>query len=139
MNIMLSIALVRGVDGSIDQDACLAGCKTAITKYVAERETEEATIALAVNDLFDEHKGARLNMPYVQNEALRRLNVQPENFKTLSERVAQYVRDHAQGEKAEDGSFERPDSLFLINKGKGGGVARRADLPVKTDEKTDSK
>jgi hypothetical protein len=125
----LLITLVRASDGSIDQDASLDACSDAIVKYCAERETEEATIADAVNALFDEHKGARLNMPFVQSATLRTLNVQPANYKVLSEKVAQYVRDHSQGEKAEDGSVARPDSLFLIGKGKGGGVARRCDLP----------
>lgn len=125
----LSIGLIRFADGSVDQDATMCACEAAIVKYVAERETEEVTIAAAVDALFDKHLGVRVNMPYVCNEACRTLNAQPENFKLLSERVAQYVRDHSQGEKAEDGSVANPDSLFLINKGKGGGVARRCDLP----------
>jgi hypothetical protein len=129
MATILSIALVLGSDGKTDKAATLASCSDAIDKYTAERETEEETISEAVHALFDQHKGARLNMPYVVGECLRTLNVQPANFKPLSEKVAQYVRDNSQGEKAEDGSVARPDSLFLIGKGKGGGVARRCDLP----------
>ena len=124
----LLIALVLGSDGKTDKDATLASCGDAIDKYTAERETEEATIAEAVGALFDTHKGAALNMPFVCNEACRQLNVQPVNFKTLTERVAQYVRDHSQGEKVGD-SFERPSSEYVISKGKGGGVRRRADIP----------
>lgn len=125
----LLIALVLGSDGKTDKAATLASCDAAIDLYTAERETEEETIAEAVGALFDAHKGAALNMPYVCNEACRSLNVQPANFKTLTERVAEYVRDHAQGEKVGE-SFERPDSEFVISKGKGGGVRRRCDIPA---------
>lgn len=124
----LLIALVLGSDGKTDKAATLASCGDAIDLYTAERETEEATIADAVGALFDEHKGAALNMPYVCNEACRSLNVQPANFKALTERVAEYVREHAQGEKVGE-TWERPESEFVISKGKGGGVRRRADIP----------
>ena len=130
---VLSVSLVAATDGSIDTDASLASCKAEILKYKAARETEQATIAEQVGALFDEHKGATLNMPYVANEALRRLNVQPENFKLLEARVLQYVRENSQGDKIGEGdsaTFERPDSLFVITKGKGGGVKRRGDIPV---------
>jgi hypothetical protein len=117
----LSITLARSSDGSVDESATLAECQSAIRKYVAERETEQATIALAVSDVFDSLKGARANMPYVVNSALRGLNAQPENFKALSERVADYLRSHA-GDRASG-------ALFHIGKGKTGGVTRWADQP----------
>lgn len=108
--------IVRAADGSIDHEASVSQFAGALLKYEAERETEMATVAGAVNALFDQYKGARLNTPFLVGEALRRLNAQPENYKTLSERVTEFVRTSPQ---------------FTIGKGKGGGVARIADLPTK--------
>ena len=99
----LSITLVRASDGSVDESGTLDACKSAVRKYVAERETEQATIAAAVGEVFDTLAGGRANMPYCINEALRRLNVQPENFKALSERTAEYIRQLAQKEQRNPG------------------------------------
>jgi hypothetical protein len=118
----LSITLVRASDGSVDESGTLDACKSAVRKYVAERETEQATIAAAVGEVFDTLAGGRANMPYCINEALRRLNVQPENFKALSERTAEYIRQHA-GDRDSG-------ALFHIGKGKLGGVTRWEDQPL---------
>lgn len=118
----LSITLARHSDGSVDEAGTLAACQAAVRKYVAERETEQATIAAAVSEVFDTLKGARANMPYVVNQALRSLNALPENFKALSERTAEYIREHA-GDRDSG-------ALFSIGKGKGGGVVRWSDQPL---------
>ena len=112
----LNITLARAADGSVDEAATLAECQSAIRNYVAQRETEQATIAVAVGEVFDLLKGGRANMPFVINQALRSLNAQPENFKALSERVADYVRENASEDRASG-------KLFKIGKGKGAGMA----------------
>lgn len=121
----LTVTLVRGTDGSIDVRGSLAAFEAALHKHVAERETETATIAAAVNQVFDNlaKTGARANMPYVKSATLTVLNALPGNFNELGERVAQYIRDNA-GE----------DKLFTIGKGKGGGVARNSDKPAPKPE-----
>jgi hypothetical protein len=119
--ITLSSYVVRAEDGSIDLDATCTKFAGDLLKYQAERETEAEVVGAAVHAVFDQFKGARLNMPAVTSLALQKLNVQPENFKTLSERVQGYIRDHA----GEQGS----GSLFGIGRGKGGGVIRWADAP----------
>lgn len=123
--------------GKVDQDKSEAAFRGALLKYVAERETEGTLIEEAVSALFDQYKGAAINMPAVCSMTAQRLNAQPENFKVLSDRVAEYVRANSQetGNEKEGTLVEHPDSLFIIAKGKGGGVSRRADRPVKTDEK----
>jgi hypothetical protein len=134
MATLITLALVLGSDGKVDKSATLASCDSAIDKYVAQRETEQATIAECVGAIFDQYKGATLNMPFVQNEACRRLNASPANFKVLQDLAADYVRENSQGAKVGEGdsaTVEHPESLFLITKGKGGGVSRRADLPAK--------
>lgn len=123
--------VVRGSDGSVDLEATVTKFQGDLVQFVAERETEQAVIAEAVNAIFDAHPGAAINMPALQTFALQRLNAQPENYTILADRVADYVRENAQGETREDGSHERPGSLFVIKKGKGGGVHRRADMKPK--------
>lgn len=118
----LNITLARAADGSVDVAATLAACQGAVHQYIASRETEQTVIASAVSEVFDALKGGRANMPFVVNQALRTLNAQPENFKALSDRCAEYIRENASEDRASG-------KLFKIGKGKGGGVTRWADQP----------
>ena len=129
MNINFASYVVRFTDGSIDQDGTIEKFASDLIRYEAERETEMATIGSAVHALFDQFLGARLNTPYVTGEVLRRLNVQPENYKVLHDKVVDFIRSNSQGKTADDGTVENPSSVFVIGKGKGGGIARRCDLP----------
>jgi hypothetical protein len=131
MNIVIGSYAVRSVDGSIDHEATLGKFAGDLLQFEAEQEQQSAEIGAAVHALFDQFKGARLNMPYLTGEVLRRLSATPENYKALTEKVQGFVRSQSQGETADDGTVERPNSVFIIGKGKGGGVARRADLPKK--------
>ena len=119
--------LVRGSDGSVDLDASAAKFNAALLTHCAEREMEQATIADAVDAAFEKYSALeRINMPALVTFALNRLNSQPENHKVLELKIQTYVRENSQGEVADDGTQERPDSKFLIGKGKGGGVGLRA-------------
>lgn len=117
--INLSSYVVRTDDGSIDHDATVAKFSGELVRYAAECETEAAAIGVHVNAVFDQYRGANLNMPALTSMTLTRLNCQPEAFKVLTEKVQGYIRDRA----GEGGAF-------TISKGKGGGVRRVADLPA---------
>lgn len=119
-------------DGRIDLDSSLDAARTVLVKHIAEREVEQTQIADAVNALFDQYQGSAIPMPVLASMTAQKLNAQPENFKVLADRALDYVRSHSQGEKAKDGTVERPDSLFVIGKGKNGGCYRRADRPAPT-------
>lgn len=114
--------------GSINRSASVAAFETALDKFLAEETVESGVIGDAVNALFDQHIGASINMPALQSGVCGLLNATPTNFAVLSERARQYVRQNSQGEKDSDGNVENPDSLFVIAKGKGGGVRRRSDI-----------
>lgn len=131
MNINLSSYVVRTADGSVDLESTLFKFEEDLQRFIAEKDVENAAIAAQIHAIFDTYKGARLNMPYLTGEALRRMNASPANWKVLSDKITSFVQDNAQGKTGEDGSVERPNSTFIISRGKGGGVARRADLPVK--------
>jgi len=136
MGINLTVTLVTE-DGVINQEKSTEAFRGALLRYVAGRETEDALIQEAVTSLFDQFKGQAIPMPAVCSMTAQKLNAVPENFKILSDRVGDYVRANSQetGSEKEGNLVEHPDSLFVIAKGKGGGVSRRADRPVKTDSK----
>lgn len=122
MSKTLTIVLALTSSGTVDRDATLTACENAIDTYVAERELESETIAKAVHGVFDQYKGASINMPALAGFALQRLNAQPANFNVLEERTMEYVRANA--------GTRESGAEFAIGKGKGGGVKRWADQPV---------
>lgn len=124
----LSITLALLSTGLVDRDASIVNAENAIDQYVAERELEEETVGEAVHAVFDKFKGTGINCPALQSLSLQQLNAQPSNWQSLGERVMEYVRGNSQGEKAEDGTYANPTSLFVIAKGKNGGVRRRSDI-----------
>ena len=133
----LTIALVVTADG-IDQDASRQAFNSALVNYVAEREVEDDNIGSAVHAVFDQYPSANINMPALTSYVLQKLNAQPENFNTLEVRVMEYVRSNADLSEKKDKagniiqSAEAPRTrAFVIGKGKGGGVKRWSDHPVK--------
>lgn len=133
MEINLATYMVRNADGAADVDSTVAKFSADLDTYIAERQIENETISTAVNGVFDDLKGVRVNVPFVVSSTLQRLNVaaHPAMYSVLAERVHSYLRDNNQGktDKA-TGTVERPNSLFIVGKGPTGGITRRADLPV---------
>lgn len=134
----LTTVLVLTTAGTIDQAASEAAFRTSLANYIAEREVEEGNIADAVHAVFDKYRGASINMPALAGFVLQQLNVQPENFNALEERVMEYVRNNADLPEKKDKSgkviqaAEAPRTrTFAIGKGKGGGVKRWSDHPAK--------
>ncbi len=127
-SLTLTVDLVTA-SGRIDIDASTQAFRAAALKRQAELETEQTEIAQAVSDLFDRNLGKAIPMPVLGSMVAQALNAQPENFKVLSDRALDYVRANAQGE-VKDGVAQRPDSTFVIGKGKNGGCYRRADRPA---------
>ncbi len=134
MSNTVTITLVETAAG-VDRASSSKAFESAVDKFIAERETQESTIAGAVGAYFDSHKNEPIKMPALVHGALQHLNVQPSNYGSLEKLVKAYVRSNSQSVKLPDGKVEeRPQSLFVIAKGKGGGVTRRSDLPVETPE-----
>jgi len=119
----ITVTLVMNDDGSVNQMDSQEAFDTALANFLAERETETSTIAEAVSAVFDapQHMGKRIKMDHLTSLTLNHLNAQLENYSTLQQRVKEYVRANSKGD----------NSLLVIGKGAGGGVGRRADLPVK--------
>ncbi len=127
MSKSISFNLVPG-----DRSASLKNAEAAYDKHIAERETEQETIATAVTAVFDSFPGAALTMPTIEGMVTRQLNATPANYKALAKLGLDYVR-------ANCGTRES-GALFSKSKGVGGGVRRWADVPVEAPaaESTDS-
>lgn len=111
----------RSETGSVDVDATIAKFAGELQSYLNGVETLSDSIGVAVEQVFDAHKGASIPLPALVSIALTALGVSPTNFTEMSEAVADYVRSHK--------------DVYQMSKGKGGGVRRIADIPPKTDDK----
>lgn len=116
----VTLTLVRGFGGVVDVEASVEAARAQIEAYVAQRETEDTKIGEAVHGIFDQYRGASVNMPALISLVLQRLGAEPATFKALGEKVMEYVRGNA---------GERGFSTFVISRGRGGGVKRWCDQP----------
>jgi hypothetical protein len=109
--------VVRGSSGSIDSGATVAKFEAELAAFVTGTAEEQGNISGAVSAVFDENKGKRIAMPTLISLSLVKLNAQVENFQALGEKVHTFVKANTE--------------TYSVAKGKGGGVGRIADLPVK--------
>ena len=121
LNIMdtLTVELVV-VDGQIDLDSSTEAFTTALDALVVQRDLASVGIADAVAEIFAAYKGTAIAMPTLASMTAQKLGAVPENFKTISGRVLDYVRANTKGD----------NSLLVSRKGRSGGVFLRADAPV---------
>lgn len=123
--ISLPAYVVRDEKGSVDQLKTLDKFIEDLGRYCAAAETETGVLAEKVKQVFDRFKGTNLNMPALVSLTTSELNVAPEHFKIMSEKVMDYIRTN---------SGERGEAMFSIAKGKGGGVRRWSDTPLSEKE-----
>lgn len=126
----LTVTLVTDKGGVVDVDASEKAFSAALTKHIAETETQQATVADAVNAQFEKFPGQPITMPNLASMVCSALNAQPSNYSVLNERALGYVRANS-SDKREDGK------LFKIGKGKNGGVCLWSQIPVETPAPSD--
>jgi hypothetical protein len=130
MSNILNIALVV-VAGAVDRKASSAAFESAVDKYIEDQKTEQSTIADAVNAVLTAQAGEPIKMPTLGAFACQKLNAPAANFATLEARVLAFVRTNSQEYKDSTGAVvKNPASLFVISKGKGGGVRLRSSMPA---------
>lgn len=108
---------VRNDKGEVDTEATVAKFRSDLISHLASQRDQDNKIAVAVHAVFDQYKGARINLPALTNFTLTKLEANASNYPELTNAIRDYVKSNA----SEGG-------LFLINKGKGGGVIRLSDL-----------
>jgi len=113
MKINIDEFAIQLSDGTIGVEATCQKFRLALLAHIAEQDKRDDEVSSAVNGVFDHYRGARINMPALVSAALTRMNVHPENYKTLEGAVLTHIR--------------RNPNVFRVSKGKGGGVSRIAD------------
>lgn len=106
--------------GAINLEATLKACADAIVAYNETKSNDLGAIEEAVNAVYDQYKGAYIAAPALSTLVLGILKPTTlEAMTTLGERVKEYIKVNS----AEGGTL-------VMRKGKGGGFARKCDLPV---------
>lgn len=137
--------LVRFKDGSVNVDASTDAFNAIVSKYVAQVDLQNETIAASVNAVFDRYPHAKIGIPFMIGQVLVALNVQPENSVELTKRVHAYISENADrpavrekdanGKNIKGGKILVPAEpkrtrLFGIGRGKGSSCTRWSDVPV---------
>ena len=128
---------LKYTDGKVNVALTMAAFEKSLADYIVRQELEGEAIATAVNAVFDQYKGARMNTPFVVNQALIKLEVTPANSQLLTERVTAYLQENTDRQKKVDRKTkaviheaeEDRTRLFGVSKGPGGGLVRWADIP----------
>lgn len=113
------------MDGDkVDLDASVAKYRQAALRYMAGQEAEDQLITKCLNQLFDQYKGAHLNLDYVKSHTVAlmvkaepTLN-EPGLYALLSKRVEDQLHEL---------TGESDDKPFAMKRGKGGGFCRKVD------------
>jgi uncharacterized cupredoxin-like copper-binding protein len=135
----LEIKLVTDSEDRIDVDATLALAQEQLVNYKTNIETEDFTVKEAVDYVFDNNRGVRMNMEFIVGQALNHLNVQSGNYQTLKTKIHDHISGNGQGKtltkatKDSPAVVENPNSLYIIGRGRGAGTVRRADLVTADD------
>ena len=111
----LNESVVR-VSGRIDVTASLVALESALEAAIVAEETATAGVSAAVLAVFADYKGTSINKPAVASLAMQKLGTAPGDFGATSDLVNAYI-DQNKGD----------DGLFIVKKGKGGGISLRAD------------
>lgn len=119
-------------NGVLNEAAALTSAQEVIQRVKAEREQDEETIKMAMDQVFDSHIGTSINMPYLCSATLQVLGIgqQPSNYKMLEKRVHGFATSNSQGKllDKETGTYENPNSYLIVGRGKGSSVRRRSDV-----------
>jgi hypothetical protein len=114
--------VVRHTDGSVDLDATVDQFATDVQEYVNTVEADGKLCGTAVNAVFDQYKGTNISMPALSSLALHWIDgnvgkLEPSEYVPMSVKIHDYVVNHK--------------DQYVVAKGKGGGVKRVSDIPVK--------
>lgn len=143
MALSLTIALATLGNGStLDDNKNEQAFQSAYANFKAELETEEDTIADAVDAQFSAYPGASQNVPALVHGVLQRLNVVPANHKTMETKVLSYIRANSDRPAVTDKKTKTViqaaeasrTRMFGIRKGVGGGCLRWSDQPDSSEK-----
>lgn len=113
---------VRNDDGTLNVEASCEKFKVDLLKDDASQSANLDEVKNAVNRYFDQYKGKKVPMNALQAGVGAILNLGPDGFASLTERITRVIKDNPQ--------------TFSQKKGRNGGTWRTADVVEKdSDEK----
>lgn len=113
---------VRREDGTVDEATTVAKFQAQVRRLIAQRETEETTVGVYVDQVFDSNPGV-LYIPagFLVNQVLTAMKVTNDVYPIWDKRIKEYL--------SENGSTSLESSkTFHVKQGKG--YARRRELPT---------
>lgn len=126
------------VNDCVDIEASVQKFREAVSRQVAESESDDLQTLAAIHTLYDAHPGASLNMAYIKSQTVsimaknnKNLN-DPRLFSMLSNRVEAVIAvntnrpavEAKNGKPAKDAITGR---LFSMKRGPAGGLTRDSD------------
>lgn len=133
-------------DGKVNLEASVEKYRAVCLQYVAGQTAETELVAQCMTALFDQYKGAHLNLDFIKSQTVQRITKihpelnQPALFATLSKKVEDYLHANTNTEAVE-AKGKRPakeaieGKAYEMRKGHGGGFCRGADQPAETPAK----
>jgi hypothetical protein len=115
---LVSELLVNDSNGLIDIQATLNSFRPLLVAARAEQEKRANSVATAIGAVFDQWKGTRIKIKDLVVYVIGKMNAPPDAMKQVDTDVRAFIAANS-------------DIYNLIPKGKGCGVARICDIPVK--------
>ena len=109
------------VDGKIDLEASTEKYRTVCRQYMAKQMAEDDLVGQCIGALFDQYKGAYLNMDYIKSQTVQRMIKQhpelnePSLFNTLAARVENYLHENS-NQEAVPATAKRPAKDAITGK-----------------------
>lgn len=114
MDISLASFVVKSADGSINMEETLVKFQDTVLAWQEQAAQAAEEVSALVHQVFDSEKpGKRLSTDWILFQVQKASNLDAEGFKVLSKRVVEFLKNSPE---------------FHTQRGKGGGVARVADL-----------
>jgi len=129
----LTVSLVFDSNGDVDTDATELAFSDQLSRYLSDVSGESDRIAEGVDTLLANNNGVAITMPTIASLVASSMGTPAKMHPLVSKRILAYLSSNSQGKllNKETGEVERPDSLFVIQKGPGAGCLRRQDVKEK--------
>ena len=130
--------LVTGGDGKVDMAASTEKFRVTALQHLAKQESDEALIMECMTSIFDQFRGANLNLDFIKSETVNRMAkrvpelADPSLFTILQGKVEDVLHENT-NQPATEATEKKPaypaieGRIYSMRKGKGGGFFRVAD------------
>lgn len=99
-------------NGKVNRAASVANFAAELDRFEEQRNMETSILYDAVHSVLDRFPGSKLPMAFIVSEVLKALNAQPENYRSLTNKVEKFIRSSPE---------------FVMVRGKNGGICRLID------------